>query len=186
MTLPSAEYLRNRLRYEPETGFLFWRRYEPMGLAWNSRNAGKRTGALHGHNSKPWTLRRRLMIDKSYYTETHVIWAMMTGVWPTLTIDHINRIGTDNRFENLRLATMEQQRGNQAHKPNASGFLGVTFVGRRYRARIRLNGKEEVLGLFESAEEAHAAYRRAAIEKWGEFYLDPSHLDNATLQSRST
>lgn len=39
--LPSAEYLRKRLRYEPETGKLFWLDYEGMPQRWRTRWVGK-------------------------------------------------------------------------------------------------------------------------------------------------
>ena len=50
-------------------------------------------------------------------------------------------------------------------KKNATGFKGVSRVGKRYQARIRMEGKTKVLGYFPTAEEASNAYDKAAAEK---------------------
>lgn len=41
---------------------------------------------------------------------SHVVWFYHTGRWPheSLFIDHVNRIPSDNRFENLREITHQQ------------------------------------------------------------------------------
>jgi len=37
--LPPVEHLRQRLRYEPETGKLYWREHPSMPTHWNTRYA---------------------------------------------------------------------------------------------------------------------------------------------------
>jgi hypothetical protein len=68
---------------------------------------------------------------------------------PKITIDHINRIGTDNRVENLRLATQQQQRWNT----NPKGYR-LTPSG-TYISLIVVNGKQIYLGTYATTEEAH-------------------------------
>ena len=60
---------------------------------------------------------------------------------PKITIDHINRIGTDNRVENLRIATGQQQQWNT----NAKGY--TMRRNGKYQARIMINGKYINLGI---------------------------------------
>ena len=87
-------------------------------------------------------------------------------------VDHINGIKTDNRRCNLRICSAAQNQHNQKRRTdNTTGYKGVVFRpdSGRFRARICINGKRKNLGLFDSAEEAYAAYCSAAIRFHGEF-----------------
>jgi HNH endonuclease/AP2 domain len=89
-----------------------------------------------------------------------------------LGIDHVNRNGLDNRRGNLRLATRSENMWNSAIQVNnTSGFKGVSWVKRdkKWAASIRVFGKTNYLGYFETAEQAHEAYARASAEMHGEF-----------------
>jgi hypothetical protein len=86
--------------------------------------------------------------------------------------DHINRDGLDNRDGNLRAATCRQNQQNRGNsRSNRSGFKGVSWheKAQKWVAHIRIDGRAKHLGLFLSPEEAHAAYRVAANEHFGEF-----------------
>lgn len=87
-------------------------------------------------------------------------------------VDHINGDPTDNRRENLRLATTSQNRANIG-KPghNTSGVKGVSFYKRtgRFRAFLQSGGKHFHLGYFDTLSEAQEAYNRAAGQYFGEF-----------------
>lgn len=69
-------------------------------------------------------------------------------------IDHINRIKNDNRLENLRIVTHQQ---NQFNKD----FKGYSKFKNRYRSAIKLNGKTIYVGTYDTEEEAHNAYLEA-------------------------
>jgi len=87
-------------------------------------------------------------------------------------VDHINGNTLDNRKENLRLATNQQNAVNSRKpKNNTSGLKGVIFYPKqnRWRAFIKFNYKQIHLGMFGTKEEAHAAYCAKAIELYGEF-----------------
>lgn len=103
--LPSPELLRKLLRYEPDTGKLYWRvrTRDELDMAadylqsWNRKNAGKEaftTGAAGGQR-RGWILDHNLLAQR-------VIWAMQYGKWPVGAIKHINGDKSDNRLANLR------------------------------------------------------------------------------------
>lgn len=102
--LPSPELLRKLLRYDEDTGNLYWRRRMPHTLGepasycetWNQRFQGK--PALSTPN-KQGQLRGR--INGVNLVAHRVIWAMAYGSWPEGNIKHINGDPSDNRLCNL-------------------------------------------------------------------------------------
>lgn len=87
-------------------------------------------------------------------------------------VDHISGDSLDNRRENLRLAThAENMRNRKAGKNNMAGLKGAYYVKQigRYRSQIMVNRKNVYLGYFDTAEEAHEAYKKAAAEFHKEF-----------------
>jgi hypothetical protein len=89
-----------------------------------------------------------------------------------LQIDHKDGDGLNNRRYNLRVATKFQNMHNmRISRRNTSGFKGVSWdaAACKWRAWIGLNRKRKHLGVFDSPEEAHAAYCRASEKYHGEF-----------------
>ena len=89
-----------------------------------------------------------------------------------LQVDHINHDTLDNRKENLRLVTADQNNCNlRTRSGSLSGFKGVSFHKRigKFQARIQLAGREIYLGYFTNAEEASEVYKKAAVKYHGEF-----------------
>jgi hypothetical protein len=87
----------------------------------------------------------------------------MTGHWPVGDIDHINGIGSDNRWSNLRDVShaMNIQNERAPRSTNRIGLMGVCVNGKRFRAQIMINGKQFNLGRYATAEEAHEVYLAA-------------------------
>jgi hypothetical protein len=169
--LRDPDWLHVLLRYDAETGKLFWRPRTPemfnnakYARQWNTRLAGREAFAplnAHGYACGK--------IFGTTYLAHRVIWAMETGAWPEAQIDHINGIRNDNRFANLREVTNAQNAQNQRlRSDNTSGVAGVYWDAAQaeWRARIKVNGKERHLGRFKSIDLAAAA-RKAAEEKYG-------------------
>mgnify|MGYP004571031835 CR=1 FL=1 len=87
-------------------------------------------------------------------------------------IDHINNVRVDNRKENLRICTCQENARNRGpQKNNQTGYKGVSFDKSRskYEAKIKSGDKHYHLGRFGTAEEAAHAYDRKAIELHGKF-----------------
>jgi hypothetical protein len=87
-------------------------------------------------------------------------------------VDHINGDRSDNRRQNLRIASHAQNMQNRTvAKTNKTGFKGVYFDGARakYRAEISAFGRRMRLGRFATAEQAREAYNLAALQLHKEF-----------------
>lgn len=172
--IPSIEELRALLRYDADTGKLYWIERprnmftkEFLHRSWNTRRAGKE--ALTHVSDAGY---KAGIILKKGCKAHRVAWAIYHGSWPALDIDHINCDKTDNRISNLRLASpSENKRNTKVYKNNKSGFKGV-FWGKSAKswvARIGVSGSQIHLGKFNSPEEAHAAYCKASKMYHGEF-----------------
>lgn len=172
--IPSPEELRKLLRYEPETGKLFWLpRPEDMFathlafVMWNKRFALKEafiTDDGAGYKAgEIYTVR---------YKAHRVIWAIKTGEWPKAQIDHINGDRGCNRWGNLRLATPSENSMNSKIKVNnTSGVKGVWWNkrSRKWTACITVGGKRIFLGYYDDISKASIVYAEAAKKHHGEF-----------------
>lgn len=148
------------LIYEPETGVLRWKHRPGSPANWNARYAGAVAGTRGLHSVL-------VQVGGAKYRAHRIIWRMIKGADPSNEIDHIDGDPFNNALTNLREATHAQNMYNR----RARGVLpkGVTQRGGRYEAGIRLRGVGRHLGTFDTPEEAHAAYAKAAQELFGKF-----------------
>ena len=75
-------------------------------------------------------------------------------------LDHINSNKLDNRLENLRIIT---HRENVTKDIKKNLPIGVDIRGKKFRARIDLNGNRTHLGYFFTPEQASEAYQKALL-----------------------
>lgn len=92
-------------------------------------------------------------------------------------IDHINHNGLDNRRQNLRFATAQQNSwNNSVRRPRGSSrYKGVSWNRnkRRWYATICVDGRNKFLGSFKDETEAARIYDEAAKKFRGDFaYLN--------------
>jgi hypothetical protein len=161
----TAEQLRAALIYDPETGDFTWRYRPDQRKEWNTRFSGKPAGGYRRPNG-------HMLIAVNYvnYHAHRLAWLYMTGKWPTGEVDHIDTDGGNNVWTNLRDATRRQNGSNtRIRSTNTSGFKGVSKHGERWIATITANNHQRYLGIFDTKEEAYAAYVAAAKRLHGEF-----------------
>ena len=174
----TAEIVRELLDYDPATGEFRWktrhvswfhdsrlRTQEASCRAWNTLYAGRQAGS----RQKRGYVTIRVLGD-GYYAHS-VAWLYVMGAWPT-QIDHIDIDRTNNRFDNLRLASSQQNLQNRGkQKNNTSGLKGVSWskAAKKWWAQIVADGRHKHLGLFGCPAAAHFAYVVAADKLHGEF-----------------
>ena len=154
----TAEELREQLNYDPETGVFTWR------VKTRQKNIAGRVGHLNkttGYVS--------ISVRKKTYLAHRLAWLHTYGCWPRKEIDHINRVRSDNRIANLREATRAENCANRKKRPTRYRLNGVFLVGRRFGARVYVEGIPAYLGVYDTEIEAHAAYVAAVSMAFGAF-----------------
>lgn len=80
---------------------------------------------------------------------------------PKIFADHINHDTLNNTKDNLRAVSGRENSHNRViNSNNKSGFKGVSWYEEtgKWVAKIRHRGKVRYLGIFDTPQEAHAAY----------------------------
>jgi hypothetical protein len=147
----TADELRRRLSYDQETGIFRW-------LLPNSNRL--KAGDIAGSISYGYLTIR---INGLLYRCHRLAWLYVYGVWPSGQLDHKNLNRSDNRINNLRVATNAQNIINSPAR-NQSGLKGVWKL-KDGRFKTMCAGKH--LGSFRTAEEASAAYLAYTQNRYG-------------------
>jgi hypothetical protein len=130
----------------------------------------RETGKPAGH--KDGSGYRSIMLLRHKYKLHRVLWLVYHGVYPDGEIDHINGDPTDNRRENLRLATAAGNIHNRVRRGEWPMGVSKSPTCERWVARIQPPGdssRKIYLGYYASPQEAAAAYAGASIILHGEF-----------------
>ena len=179
------------LDYDPYTGIFVWkyRQDDFPGMTdhgrkiFNSNFAGKTAGSLEADGYV------RIKLAGKKHQAHRLAWLVSHG-YMSPELDHINQRRDDNRIANLRESTpTENSRNEGLRVNNTSGHAGVDWrrKSKKWRARIKANGRRINLGLFVSIEDAIAA-RNAANIKYGFSPLhgvSPSHPGNEYRRQRA-
>jgi hypothetical protein len=111
-------------------------------------------------------------IDNKNYRTHRVIWLYVYGEFPEGYLDHINRIRTDNRIENLREADYSKNGYNtKTPKANTTGVKNVQWIKHmnKYQVRLRANNQNLVIGHFADLELAELVAIEARNKYHGTF-----------------
>ncbi|MGH6979048.1 MAG: HNH endonuclease signature motif containing protein [Brevundimonas sp.] len=160
----TADDVRRVLDYDPETGIFRWKDTPELPSNVRSRLAGRIAGSpcTGGYVA--------IKVGGRLYKAHRLAWLVFFGEWPSSELDHIDRRRAHNAIANLRLADRSTNMGNvAAYRSNVSGLKGVSKSGRQWRAQITKDRKTVNLGRFATREAAHAAYVKAANDRFGEF-----------------
>jgi hypothetical protein len=174
--LPCPTMMRLLVSYSPQTGQMVWSERKPwMSKAkknnhipadvvrrFNQRYGGKPAlsakkgnGYLYGNIYGVNVLAHR------------VAWCVAAGAWPSGVIDHINGKRNDNRIENLRDCTVQENNRNRISPPK-NAYYGITknHKSRTWHARIKVGDKNLFLGAFKSERNAAVARFKAEQKHW--------------------
>jgi len=168
--IETKEYLSSILRFDSETGCLFWIR----GLNGSSHREKKAGTVVKKDKRTGYPEYVKVAIRGLDFKAHRIAWVLYHGSAPQAGkyIDHINGNPMDNRIGNLRLSCPAgNSRNSKTPKTNSSGYKGVVGVNGspRFRAFICVNRKQIHLGMFDTKEAAYEAYKSAAIKHFGEF-----------------
>ena len=93
--------------------------------------------------------------------------------------DHKNRNPLDNRKENLRYATAQENARNRTRqRNNTSGFIGVSWHKQinKWCARIKVNGHSIHIGSYDNKDDAIIARLNAEVKYFGTEFAPQRHL----------
>lgn len=138
--------IETKVQYDPSspTGLVF---KVTCGRGRNHKHPGDVAGKVamhqHGYSLVGGKLAHR------------VVWFLCKGYWPD-TIDHINGVRTDNRIENLRDVTQEQNCTNR--------LFSKGFAWSEARKKFCVVIKKKNYGRYDTILDARAAYLRVTKE----------------------
>jgi len=147
--------------YDHNTGFLHWK---------IKRKGTKGISSTAGHVSRYGYL--IVTINGECFKQHRLVWVYVTGKEPVEQIDHVNGNRADNRFENLRECTHQQNILNTPgwrKKCTPKGVRKEKNCKSSYNARFMHNGIEFNVGNFPTESEAVAALTIAREKKHGNF-----------------
>ena len=159
--------LHEALNYSPLTGEFTWRSGAHRRVA----------GSVAGTMRKDGYWQIGVLGDR--YLAHRLAWMCIYGEAPEREVDHINRNRSDNRAQNLRLVSRNENAQNASHsKNNTSGYRGVTFnrKNRVWIAQIGHEMKSIYLGSFVDRDEAYQTYLQAAAN---------IHTHNSLIQRKA-
>jgi len=166
----TVELLNTLISYDRATQEMRWKNRplqmfpsEKTWKAFNTTFAGKPAMVrVDAHGYRIGT------ISGMKFQAHRVVWALHYGCWPDGEIDHINGDKQDNRIENLRVVSHEQNcRNVRKTRRNTSGTVGVRF-NRRQRSWVAFIGDQgecRHLGTFDTEADAVSARLSAARSK---------------------
>lgn len=133
--------LQDVLTYTPETGEFSWI-VPPVGWIYQ----GDIAGSINKNGY------RYITVNKKKYLAHRLVWLYVHGYLPEGDLDHVDRVRTNNKVENLREVSRQCNIRNSPNRvTNTSGVKGVCWCKKmnKWKARITVNYVETHLGCSE-------------------------------------
>lgn len=163
----TAEEVRQMFKYKRTTGELIRKLDVPTRGQWCRYLKGSVAGSLHADGYVYVGFKKRL------YMAHRLIWLIETGQWPRSEIDHHDGVRSNNKWKNLRDASVAQNRQNTLGQRTRQGpYPGVYEPAARpgrFNAQIKHKGEVIYLGTFSDPEGAYFARLAAEHALFGEF-----------------
>ena len=109
------------------------------------------------------------------YGRNRLVWYYHNGNWPQKMIDHIDADTTNDKIENLREATNQQNQFNRrSNKVATSKYKGVHWSNKlnKWVAKYTFNNRQFHIGVFQDELEAARAYDNAVKQHQSFFRKD--------------
>jgi hypothetical protein len=147
--------LKALLDYNPDTGVFTWR---------VDRTGGTKAGDTAGCKHKDCGYIRVKLNEKAVYAHL-LAWLYIYGKLPQQQLDHKDGCRTNNAISNLREITNRENQNNQ-RRHREGKLVGAHLHKKtgRYESSISIDGKKVYLGIFQTEEEANAAYLKAKAQ----------------------
>ena len=162
--LPPQAYLLEAFRYDPDTGIIYGNENRPKEHFANEQawrrflkvDGGQPQGIVHKEGYL------HINLGCKPYKAARIIWKMMTGEDPAGFIDHKNKNRTDNRWENLRVASAyENARNAKCKCTSSTGEKNICIQKGKYRVKITGWSKSSHVGYYDTMAEAIVARDKA-------------------------
>lgn len=127
----TQEYLKSRLHYDKDTGIFTWKTTRS-----NRLKVGQQAGTL---SPDGYVI---ISIDYKRYVASRLVMLYVEGICPNF-VDHRDTDRQNNRYSNLRTATMQENNCNTImYNTNTSGIKGLSWCKRRlvWRAYVTKQG----------------------------------------------
>ena len=163
--IPQAQLEAVQKSWAIVDGVLVWARDAAGGkkigdpVGFSSRKSGHRSVVLW-HNGKLYG-----------YVYARIVWFLHHGTMPDGEIDHINGDPLDDRVENLRVVTREQNMWNTGKSRTGElkrGYWQDSRTG-KYHVQVQCNGKVHGLYGLATEDDARIARGKLASQLHGEY-----------------
>lgn len=139
------------LHYDPLTGVFVWKEALARKI---------KIGDVAGTKANKYCC---IAIDTRMYYAHRLAWFYVHKRWPKTRLDHKNEDKLDNSIANLRLSDAAKNGWNRkaANKNSKSGIIGAHPHQGKFISKICVRRTTHYLGVFDTVEQAHAAYLEA-------------------------
>jgi hypothetical protein len=156
MSIPRKEeltydYFDELLNYDKESGKLYWK---SKSSPYSRIIVGEEAGCIRHYKTNSY---RIVVLKNTPYFVHRIIWLLVHKKWPDDQIDHIDGNSLNNKIQNLKSASNQENCRNQRKRlNNTTGHPNIYWhTGKKkYSVSLRFNGKLNHIKDYQTLEEA--------------------------------